>query len=109
MSNKGIIAVFGQGPVGLSATMIAVSMGLSVIAIDVSNERLKLAKKFGAEKLVNAKEDNVIEVLYQHTRGIGVDYAIECSGQPQARLNSVRSTKTWGTVCFCGRGKRCKV
>ena len=108
VSNKGIIAVFGQGPVGLSATMIAVCMGLSVIAIDVSNERLKLAKKFGAEKLVNAKEDNVIEVLYQHTRGIGVDYAIECSGQPEARLNSVRSTKTWGTVCFVGEGKDVK-
>ena len=41
------IAIFGQGPVGLSATQLAVAMGARVIALDVSDERLELAKGFG--------------------------------------------------------------
>ena len=42
------IAIFGQGPVGLSATQLAKAMGARVIALDIGDERLELAKKFGA-------------------------------------------------------------
>ena len=42
------IAIFGQGPVGLSATQLAVEMGARVIAIDIAPERRKLARQFGA-------------------------------------------------------------
>ena len=42
------IALFGQGPVGLSATQLAAAMGARVIALDVSPERRELAKEFGA-------------------------------------------------------------
>jgi len=42
------IAIFGQGPVGLSATQLAVEMGARVIAIDIAPERRKLAQQFGA-------------------------------------------------------------
>ena len=43
------IAIFGQGPVGLSATQLAKAMGARVIALDISKERRDLASKFGAE------------------------------------------------------------
>ena len=52
------IAIFGQGPVGLSATQLAVAMGARVIALDVSPERLAMAKEFGAEVTINAKTNN---------------------------------------------------
>src|SRR4249920_1750806 len=48
------LAVFGQGPVGLSATLLGAKMGARVIAVETNDERLALAKKFGAEALVNS-------------------------------------------------------
>src|SRR5579863_5983935 len=52
------IAVIGQGPVGLSATQLAVAMGARVIALDVSPERLSRAKEFGADALIDARTDD---------------------------------------------------
>src|SRR3546814_7767504 len=42
------IAIFGQGPVGLSATQLAVAMGARVVALDISPERLPMAQAFGS-------------------------------------------------------------
>ena len=49
------LAIFGQGPVGLAATMFAKEIGARIIAVDISDERLKMAKDSGAWKLVNPK------------------------------------------------------
>ena len=49
MSGRETLVVFGQGPVGLSGTMLAKAMGARVIAVDLSPERLQLAKQFGAD------------------------------------------------------------
>ena len=98
------LAVFGQGPVGLSAVLLANEMGARVIAIDISPERLAIAKEFGADEVLNAKESDPIEVLHELTGGRGVDLALDCSAAPSARAQAVRSTRTWGTVCFVGEG-----
>ena len=47
------IAIFGQGPVGLSATQLAVVMGARVIAVDIAPERRKLAQQFGAHEVID--------------------------------------------------------
>jgi D-arabinose 1-dehydrogenase-like Zn-dependent alcohol dehydrogenase len=52
LSGRDTIAIFGEGPVGLSATQFAVAMGARVIALDVSPERLLLAKRFGADNTI---------------------------------------------------------
>jgi D-arabinose 1-dehydrogenase-like Zn-dependent alcohol dehydrogenase len=49
-----IIAIFGQGPMGLSATQLAVAMGARVIALDISPERRRLAREFGANEVMRA-------------------------------------------------------
>ncbi|MCB1549199.1 MAG: alcohol dehydrogenase catalytic domain-containing protein, partial [Hyphomicrobiaceae bacterium] len=54
MEGGGALAVFGQGPVGLSATMLGKAMGMRVIAVDISDERLALATECGAAHVVNA-------------------------------------------------------
>src|SRR5215813_13919264 len=54
VSGRDTLAVFGQGPVGLSATMLGRAMGARVIAVDISNERLDLAREFGADEVVNS-------------------------------------------------------
>ncbi len=98
------IAVFGQGPVGLSATLLAVAMGARVIALDVSPERLALAKSFGAQTTLDSRTLDPVAALHELTHGEGVNLALDCSANSDARLAAVRSTRTWGTVCFVGEG-----
>ncbi len=98
------LAVFGQGPVGLSMVMLASEMGARVIALDISDERLAIAETFGASTVVNAGDQSPIEAIEAFTRGRGADMAIDCSGAPEARVQAVRATRTWGTVCFVGEG-----
>jgi len=96
------LAVFGQGPVGLSATLLGAKMGARVIAVETNPERLALAKQFGAEVALHA--DDSEKALKDLTRGEGVDLALDCTGIAAARVAAVRSAKTWGTVCFVGEG-----
>src|SRR5437773_10629384 len=97
------IAIFGQGPVGLSGTQLAAAMGARVIALDVSPERLAMAKEFGAEVTVNAKTNNdVVGAIRDLTHGEGAHKTLDCSSAPDARAASVRAVRSWGTACFVG-------
>lgn len=98
------LAVFGQGPVGTSATMLGKAMGMHVFAIDISDERLALAKKCGADEIINVTNKDAVEELRKLTGGKGVHYAVECSSNPDARVAAVRGTRTWGTACYVGEG-----
>jgi len=96
------LAVFGQGPVGISATLLGAKMGARVIAVETAAERRALALQFGADKAMDFAdcEKNLKEL----TRGEGVDLALDTTGAAPARLAAVRAAKTWGTVCFVGEG-----
>ena len=104
LTARDTLAVFGQGPVGLSAVMFAAEMGARVIALDISRERLSLARDFGANECVDSSEADAVHILHEMTKGQGVSMAIDCSGSPEARIQAVRSTRTWGIVCFVGEG-----
>lgn len=97
------IAIFGQGPVGLSATQLAAAMGARVIALDVSRERLTRAREFGAAAVVDPAADDPIGAIKDLTHG-GADLALDTSSAPEARIAAIRSAKVWGTVCFVGEG-----
>lgn len=103
-SGRDTIAVFGQGPVGLSATMLGRAMGACIVAVDMSPERLALAKDFGAEAVIDPRTTDPLAALRDLTHGEGVDAAIDCSGHADARAAAVRSVRTWGQVCFVGEG-----
>lgn len=98
------LAVFGQGPVGLSATLFAAALGVRVLAVDVVPERLDLAKTLGADALINASETNPVEALRGLTGGEGPDATLDATGIPEVRLNAVDSVRLWGKVCFVGEG-----
>ena len=104
LSGRDTLAIFGQGPVGLSATQLAKAMGARVLALDVGAERRALASDFGADAVIDPASDDPVAALKEMTHGEGVDLALDCSGSPQARLAAVRGTRTWGTVCFVGEG-----
>ena len=96
------IAVFGQGPVGLSATQLAKAMGARVIALDISEERRELARAFGADEVVDPLANDVVEAIRDLTHGEGAHKTLDCSSNPEARRQTVQSVRTWGTACFVG-------
>jgi threonine dehydrogenase-like Zn-dependent dehydrogenase len=104
VSGRDTLAVFGQGPVGLSATLLGRAMGARVIAIDVSAERLALARDFGADTVINAKETDPVAACRELTHGEGVDVSIDCTGASEARVATLRCVRTWGQACFVGEG-----
>jgi threonine dehydrogenase-like Zn-dependent dehydrogenase len=99
------IAIFGQGPVGLSATQLAAAMGARVIALDTGAERLARATAFGADLAIDpSKTNNVVAAIREATHGLGAHLALDASSSPQARADAVRCVRTWGRVCYVGEG-----
>src|SRR5213076_2649699 len=103
-SGRDTLAVFGQGPVGLSATMLGHAMGARVIAVDISNERLKLAREFGADAVVNSKDTDPVAAIHDLTHGEGAETTMDCTGVADARVAAVQSAGTWGRVALVGEG-----
>lgn len=74
------VAIFGVGGVGLSAVAAAAVVGANpIIAVDLADEKLEFAKKFGATIGVNASEVDPVERIRELTGG-GVDFAFDCIG-----------------------------
>ena len=104
VSGRDTLAIFGQGPVGLSATMLGRAMGARVIALDVVPERRKLAADFGADVVLDPGATDPVAALRELSGGAGVDVTLECSAHPDARVAAVRAVRTWGRVGYVGEG-----
>ena len=98
------IAIFGQGPVGLSTTQLASALGARVIALDVSPARLARAKEFGATDVINPMETDPVAAIRELTDGLGAHATLDASSSPDARRQAVQSVRTWGKVCLVGEG-----
>jgi 2-desacetyl-2-hydroxyethyl bacteriochlorophyllide A dehydrogenase len=99
------IAIFGQGPVGLSATQLAAEMGAQVIALDTSAERLARARELGAHHTIDpSKTNDVVGAIRDLTHGRGAHASLDASSSPQARAQAVKCVRTWGKACFVGEG-----
>jgi threonine dehydrogenase-like Zn-dependent dehydrogenase len=109
LSGNDTIAIFGQGPVGLSATQLAAAMGARVIALDVSEERLARAKDFGAAETVNPRSNDPVGAIKDLTHGYGAEFTLDTSSQPEGRIAAVRATKVWGTTCFVGERNKVEI
>jgi threonine dehydrogenase-like Zn-dependent dehydrogenase len=104
ISGRDTIAIFGQGPVGLAGTQFAKAMGARVIALDTNPQRLERAREFGADELVNPGSNDPVAAIKELTHGKYADLTLDTSSNREARLNAIRSTKVWGTMCFVGEG-----
>jgi threonine dehydrogenase-like Zn-dependent dehydrogenase len=104
LSGNDTIAIFGQGPVGLAGTQFAKAMGARVIALDVNPQRLRRAKEFGADEVVDPGSNDPVAAVKDLTHGRYADLSLDTSSNPEARANAIRSTKVWGTMCFVGEG-----
>jgi len=75
------VAVFGVGGVGMHAVEWASALGASeVIAVDIVEDKLKLAKQFGATETVNARSEDPVKAILDVTNGEGADIALDCAG-----------------------------
>ena len=109
LTGNDTIAIFGQGPVGLSGTQLAKAMGAKVIAVEVSAERLERAKPFGPDATINSSVDDAISAIKDLTHGYGVDLSLDCSGSAAGRIAAIRCLKVWGKACFVGEGGKLEV
>lgn len=97
------VAVFAQGPIGLCATAGARLRGATtIIAVDAVPERLAMAKRLGADEVVNFKETDPVEAIMALTKGRGVDSAIEALGLQSTFENCLRVLKPGGTLSSLG-------
>ena len=104
ISGRDTVVVFGQGPVGLSGTLSAKSMGARVIGVDVVSERLALSKELGADHVVNASNDDPVAAILELTGGLGASASLETSGNPTARQQVLQCLAPFGRCCYVGVG-----
>jgi len=95
------VAVHGCGGVGLSAIMIAAAAGANVIAVDIDDEKLKLAKEVGANILINARKVENVSEKVKRTTVRGAHISIDALGSQETCFNSIS--------CLRKRGKHIQV
>lgn len=97
------VAVYGCGPIGLFAIQFAKILGAGqVIAIDIKDEKLAIAKEVGADGAINGLTENPLELINELTSGQGVNAVIETAGSPISQHNAIMSAAKLGRVVFVG-------
>ncbi|MBV8715375.1 MAG: zinc-binding dehydrogenase [Chloroflexi bacterium] len=102
VSGRDTLAIFGQGPVGLSATQLATAMGARVIAIDPAAERRALSREMGADVVLDPTATDAVEAIRDLTHSEGADATLDCSGNSEARVQCARAARPWGRACYVG-------
>jgi len=99
------VAVYGTGPIGLTAIALCKAAGASkVIAFEISPERRELAERMGADHALDPGEVRPHEAVMELTKGEGADVHIEAAGAPQATLPEMeRSLAIGARVVQIGR------
>lgn len=94
------IAIFGLGGIGLSALMGLVLFDCAVvIAVDISEEKLSLAREFGATHTINATECDPVKTIRDLTGGRGADYTVEAAGRSNTIEQAFESVRREGGLC----------
>jgi len=95
------VVISGIGGLGHIAVQYAKAMGMRVAAVDIADDKLALAKKFGAELLVNATDENPGEVIQEATGG-GADGVLVTAVHPSAFGQAIHMARRGGTIAFNG-------
>jgi S-(hydroxymethyl)glutathione dehydrogenase/alcohol dehydrogenase len=96
-------AVFGAGMVGLGAVVGCALAGAErIIAVDLSEERLELARRYGATDMLVAGDD-VVQQIVEMTGGFGADYTFEATGRVEVMGQAVEAARVgWGVCTVLG-------
>ena len=105
VTERDTVAVFGCGGVGLGAISAAAFHGARVIAIDMDDAKLEIARKAGASELVHSSNEDLHLRLSELTDGRGPDCIIEAIGLAQTFRASVEEVAFTGRVVYIGYAK----
>jgi threonine dehydrogenase-like Zn-dependent dehydrogenase len=98
------VTVIGQGAIGLLMTQVAQLKGCRVIAVDLEDSRLELSEKYGADAVINAKQEDVAKTVKKLTK-IGSDIVIEASGTRATVEQTPFLVRKAGKVALVGESK----
>jgi len=97
------VAVFAQGPIGLCATAGAKLMGATrIIAVETVPARMEMARRMGADVVVDFRKENPVEAIMRLTDGRGVDVAIEALGTQATFEAALRVLRPGGILSSLG-------
>ena len=97
------LVVYGLGPLGMMAALMAKYMGATVVGIDISEYRLNFAKENGiCDEVLNSKTDDCEEWLNNYTHGVGVKKGLVACGAPQMHWLSSRAASVKGVIVLIG-------
>jgi threonine dehydrogenase-like Zn-dependent dehydrogenase len=99
------VAIYGCGGVGLGAVAAAAFRGAAVVAIDIDDAKLVIAKGAGARHMVNSAREDVHARLQEITGGHGPDVVIEAIGRPETFRAAVEEVAFTGRVVYIGYAK----
>jgi len=96
------IIIIGSGPMGLMQVNVAHWCGARVIAVDLDDSRLEIAKEFGADYTINPSNANVVEYVKKFNDGKLADCSVATVGVPSAIKQAIDATKVGGRVVLFG-------
>lgn len=100
------VLVVGAGPIGLFALIAAKQKCKKIVVADILDNRLNLAKEYGADAVVNTKTQSLEEFAKDFTDGRGFDVCIEACGAPETFLNCIDCAAFAANIILIGNGKR---
>lgn len=97
------VAVMGAGGVGLNVIQGAVlANATKILAIDILDNKLEMAKRFGATHVINASKEDPLKRVLEITQGIGADYAFEVIGNAETALTTYKLIRRGGVAVIVG-------
>ena len=105
VTDNDYVVVLGCGMVGLGAVVRSVQRGATVIAVDLSQEKLDIAKSLGAKFGINSTKENILDKVLEITRGMGADVVIEAVGSPITYVSAIDAVSFTGRVVCIGYAK----
>lgn len=97
------VCVVGAGPIGLFSAVVAKHAGAGLLIVsEPRDSRRELARRMGADIVVNPRHENLRDVVMQHTAGRGVDVSIEGVGLEPALSQAIEVVAAGGTVVWGG-------
>lgn len=104
ITGKDTVLIIGAGPIGLLHLMLLKHKGAKVLITGLEQERLETAGKLGADVVFHPLE--TAAQVRDFSRGMGVDYVFECTGQPDVWESSVDYVRRGGTIVLFGGCKK---
>ncbi len=98
------VAVLGAGPIGMLVCQWARIKGArKIIGTDVVPEKLRILEEVGADVVINAKDDDVVDRIMDETGGVGADVIVETAGSVQTHIQSLVAARKRGRIIHIGR------